>query len=174
MCFSALFSTTYIQASTSDKGTLPVVVSNTVKSRCNERQYNEMFRIVKLFLGPFPFPYLMCVKTFHFNEFRTFNITKYSNDMAAIFHTCTWLVEHDIDLKVTSKLCTSSNARGHAIGWVGSQSLQSTNERYNFVSLTYYPIWFIHVASRVDCLSFIRKATCLLVCLLTLYHRQYG
>ena len=47
----------------------------TVKCRCNERQYNEMFRIAKLFLGPFPFPYLMCVKTFHFNEFRTFSIT---------------------------------------------------------------------------------------------------
>jgi len=47
----------------------------TVKYRCNERQYNEMFRIAKLFLGPFPFPYLMCVKTFHFNKFRTFSIT---------------------------------------------------------------------------------------------------
>jgi len=47
----------------------------TVKCRCNERQYNEMFRIAKLCLGPFPFPYLMCVKTFHFNEFRTFSIT---------------------------------------------------------------------------------------------------
>jgi len=47
----------------------------TVKCRCNERQYNEMFGIEKLFLGPFPFPYLMCVKTFHFNEFRTFSIT---------------------------------------------------------------------------------------------------
>ena len=35
----------------------------TVKCHCNERQYNEMFRIAKLFLGPFPFPYLMCVKT---------------------------------------------------------------------------------------------------------------
>ena len=46
----------------------------TVKCRSNERQYNEMFRIAKLFLGPFPFPYLMCVKTFHFNEFRTFSI----------------------------------------------------------------------------------------------------
>ena len=41
----------------------------TVKCRCNECQYNDMFRIAKLFLGPFPFPYLMCVKTFHFNEF---------------------------------------------------------------------------------------------------------
>jgi len=48
---------------------------NTVKCRCNERQYNEMFRIAKKFLGPCPFPYLMCVKTFHFNEFRTFSIT---------------------------------------------------------------------------------------------------
>jgi len=48
---------------------------NTVKCRCNERQYNEMFRIAKLFLGPLPFPYLMYVKTFHFNEFRTFSIT---------------------------------------------------------------------------------------------------
>jgi len=47
----------------------------TVKCRCNERQYNEMFRIRKLFLGPFPFPYLKCVKTFNFNEFRTFSIT---------------------------------------------------------------------------------------------------
>jgi len=47
----------------------------TVKCRCNERQYNEMFRIAKLFLGPFPFPHLMCVKTFHFNEFRTSSIT---------------------------------------------------------------------------------------------------
>jgi len=47
----------------------------TVKCHCNERQYNKMFRIAKLFLGPFPFPYLMCVKTFHFNEFRTFSIT---------------------------------------------------------------------------------------------------
>jgi len=75
-----------------------------------------MFRIVKLFLGPFPFPYLMCVKTFHFNELRTFSITKYSNDTVAIFHTCTGLVEQDIDLKVTSKLCASSNARSHAIG----------------------------------------------------------
>jgi len=44
-------------------------VKRTVKCRCNERQYNEMFRIAKLFLGPFPFPYLMCVKTFQFNEF---------------------------------------------------------------------------------------------------------
>ena len=50
-------------------------VASTVKCRCNERQYNEMFRIAKLFLGPFPFPYLMFVKTFHFNEFRTFSIT---------------------------------------------------------------------------------------------------
>ena len=49
--------------------------SYTAKCRCNERQYNEMFRIVKLCLGPFPFPYLMCVKTFHFNKFRTFSIT---------------------------------------------------------------------------------------------------
>jgi len=49
--------------------------TNTVKCHCNECQYNEMFRIAKLFLGPFPFPYLMCVKTFHFNEFRTFSIT---------------------------------------------------------------------------------------------------
>ena len=49
--------------------------ANTVKCRCTERQYNEMFRIAKLFLGPFPFPYLLCVKTFHFNEFRTFSIT---------------------------------------------------------------------------------------------------
>ena len=49
--------------------------SYTVKCRCNERQYNEIFRITKLFLGPFPFPYLMCVKIFHFNEFRTFSIT---------------------------------------------------------------------------------------------------
>ena len=48
---------------------------STVKCRCNERQYNEMFRIAKLFLGPCPFPYLMCVKTFHFNKFRTFSIT---------------------------------------------------------------------------------------------------
>ena len=47
----------------------------TVKCRCNERQYNEMFRIAKLCLGSFPFPYLMCVKTFHFNEFGTFSIT---------------------------------------------------------------------------------------------------
>jgi len=47
---------------------------NTVKCHCNERQYNEMFRVAKLFLGPFPFPYLMCVKTFHFNEFTTFSI----------------------------------------------------------------------------------------------------
>jgi len=47
----------------------------TVKCHCNERQYNEMFRIAKLFSGPVPFPYLMCVKTFHFNEFRTFSIT---------------------------------------------------------------------------------------------------
>ena len=35
-------------------------------------------------------------------------------------------------------------------------------------------ISFIHVASHIDCLLFIHKATCLLVCLLTLYHRQYG
>ena len=52
-----------------------VLIICTVKCRCNERQYNEMLRIAKLFLGPFPFPYLMCVKTFHFNEFRTFSIT---------------------------------------------------------------------------------------------------
>jgi len=52
-----------------------IQVIHTVKCRCNERQYNEMFRTAKLFLGPFPFPYLMCVKTFHFNEFRTFSIT---------------------------------------------------------------------------------------------------
>ena len=51
------------------------VVVITVKCRCKERQYNEMFRIAKLFSGPAPFPYLMCVKTFHFNEFRTFSIT---------------------------------------------------------------------------------------------------
>jgi hypothetical protein len=50
-------------------------VATTVKCHCNERQYNEMFRIAKLFLGPFPFPYLMCVKTFHFNEFSTSSIT---------------------------------------------------------------------------------------------------
>jgi len=50
-------------------------LGTTVKCRCNERQYNEMFRIVKLFSGPVPFPYLICVKTFHFNEFRTFSIT---------------------------------------------------------------------------------------------------
>jgi len=50
------------------------IIDITVKCRCNERQYNEMFRIGKLFLGPIPFPYLMCVKTFHLNEFRTFNI----------------------------------------------------------------------------------------------------
>ena len=98
-----------------------IVQKYTVKCRCNERQYNEMFRIAKLFLGPFPFPYLMCVKTFHFNEFRTFSITKYSNDMVAIFHTCMQLVEQDIDLKVTNMLCASSNARSHAIGWVGSK-----------------------------------------------------
>jgi len=53
---------------------LEVILHTTVKCRCNERQYNEMLRIVKLFLGPFPFPYLMCVKTFHFNEFRIFSI----------------------------------------------------------------------------------------------------
>jgi len=52
-----------------------MLIYYTVKCRCNERQYNEMFRIAKLCLGPFPFPYLMCVKTFHFNEFRTFSIT---------------------------------------------------------------------------------------------------
>ena len=75
-----------------------------------------MFRIAKLCLGPFPFPYLMCVKTFHFNDVSTFSITKYSNDMVAIFHTCTQLVEHDINLKVTNKICASSNARSHAIG----------------------------------------------------------
>jgi len=90
--------------------------------------------------------------------------------MVAIFHTCTRLVEQNIDLKVTNKLCASSNARSHAIGWVGAQSLQSTD----FVSVPYYCVSFIHVASRVHCLSFIRKATCLLVYLLTLYHRQYG
>ena len=55
--------------------TFLIFVICTVKCRCNERQYNEMFRIAKLFLGPCPFPYLMCVKTFHFNEFRTFSIT---------------------------------------------------------------------------------------------------
>ena len=47
----------------------------TVKCRCKERQYNEMLRIAKLFLGPVPFPYLMCIKTFHLNEFRTSSIT---------------------------------------------------------------------------------------------------
>ena len=77
--------------------------------------------------------------------------------MVAIFHTCTRLVEQGIDLKVTNKLCASTNARSHAIGWVGSQSLQSTNDRYDFVSLTYYPILFIHVASRVDCRSFVKQ-----------------
>jgi len=50
-------------------------ITITVKCRCNRRQYNEMFRSVKLFFGTFPFPYLMCVKTFHFKEFRTFSIT---------------------------------------------------------------------------------------------------
>ena len=48
---------------------LNIISQITVKCRCNERQYNEMFRNAKLFLGPFPFPYLMCVKTFQFNEF---------------------------------------------------------------------------------------------------------
>jgi len=68
------------------------------------------------FLGPFPFPYLMCVKTFHFSEFRTFSITNYSDDMVAIFLICTRLVEQDIDLKVTNKLCASSNARVTLLG----------------------------------------------------------
>ena len=94
--------------------------------------------------------------------------------MVAIFHTCTRLVEQDIDLKVTNKLCATPNVRSHAIGCVGSQSLQSTNERYDFVSLTFNRISFVHVVSRVDCLSLIRKASCLLVCLLTFYYRQYG
>ena len=58
----------------------------TVKCRCNERQYNEMFRIAKLFLGPFPFPYLMRVKTFHFNEFRTFSITNLNFAFLPIFN----------------------------------------------------------------------------------------
>jgi len=52
-----------------------LTIHNKVKCRCDERQYNEMFTIAKLFLGPFPFPYLMCVRTIHFNEFRTFSIT---------------------------------------------------------------------------------------------------
>ena len=77
--------------------------------------------------------------------------------MVTIFHTCTRLVEQDIDLKVTNKLCTTSNARSHAIGWVGSQSLKSANECYDFVSLTYYRISFIHVASHVDCRSFVKQ-----------------
>ena len=45
-----------------------------------------------------------------------FTLFYYSDDMIAIFHTCMQLVEQDIDLKVTNKLCTSSNARSHAIG----------------------------------------------------------
>jgi len=59
--------------------------------------------------------------------------------MVAIFHTRTRLVEQDNDLKVTNKLCASSNVRSHAIGWVG---LKATNERYDFVSLTYFAISF--------------------------------
>jgi hypothetical protein len=58
------------------------------------------------------------------------------------------LVEQDIDLKVTNKLCASSNARSHAIGSVGAQSLQSTNERYDFV-----------YSRRITHGAFIRKAT---------------
>ena len=65
--------------------------------------------------------------------------------MVAIFHTCTRLVEQDIDLKVTNKLCASSSARSRAIGWVGAQSLQSANERYDFVSLPFYFVYSRHI-----------------------------
>jgi len=51
-----------------------------------------------------------------FYNINIFTLFYYSDDMVAIFHTCTRLVEQDIDLKVTNKLCASSNARSHAIG----------------------------------------------------------
>ena len=145
----------------------------TVKCRCNERQYNEMFRIAKLFLGPFLFPYLMCVKTFQFNEFWTFSITNYSNDMVAIFHTCTRLIEDDIDLKVTNKLCASSNARSQRY-WLSRIAKFTINQwtlRFRISNLLHY---FVYSRRITRWLSFIRKAACLLVCLLTLYFRQNG
>ena len=64
-----------VQRSRHIYGMFAITIQCTVKCRCNERQYNEMFKIAKLFSGPCPFPYLMCVKTFHFNEFRTSSIT---------------------------------------------------------------------------------------------------
>ena len=76
--------------------------------------------------------------------------------MVAIFHTCTRLVEQDIDLKVTNKLCASSNARSHAIGWVGAQSLQSTNERYDFLSVPLYFVYSRHRAFFVS-RSFVKQ-----------------
>jgi len=51
-----------------------------------------------------------------FYNINIFTLFYYSDDMIAIFHTCTRLVEQVIDLKVTNKLCASSNARSHAIG----------------------------------------------------------
>ena len=70
LCFNSKERMNSTQAKTGTLHLQSIVVhSNTVKCRCNERQCNEMFRIAKLFLGPFPFPYLMCVKTFQFNEF---------------------------------------------------------------------------------------------------------
>jgi len=51
-----------------------------------------------------------------FYNINIFTLLYYSDDMVAIFHTCMRLVEQGIDLKVTSKLCASSNARSHAIG----------------------------------------------------------
>jgi hypothetical protein len=57
--------------------------------------------------------------------------------------------------------------------WISMSSFQ-------FGATVYDTFWYIirlftsHHTKRVHCLSFIRKGTCLLVCLLTFYHRQYG
>jgi len=39
-----------------------------------------------------------------FYNINIFTLFYYSDDMVAIFHTCTRLVEQDIDLKVINKL----------------------------------------------------------------------
>jgi len=51
-----------------------------------------------------------------FYNINIFTLFHYYADMVAIFHTCTRLVEQDIDLKVTNKLCATPNARSQAIG----------------------------------------------------------
>jgi hypothetical protein len=89
--------------------------------------------------------------------------TPISRSTSAVFHSHRFLVS-GVFIPCNLYSCWARSSLFH-----GQFQTQTS-----YLYLTTVSLFSRHHAKRVHCLSFIRKATCLFVCLLNLYHCQYG